>query len=177
VETDDIASELQLLAEQYLHPKPKVVARQHLKPKVGLGTVDGATRSAGIHRRVQDAFRNSDISHAFRWNIRVDEFVPGDPLVIDCGYEARGTFKMFHGLALKRSTNGAKNLAFSYPWFSEAFAAKENLKPHLVAVLDDEGAPKTHIDFANRAFLGTGIQGVSVGALGQQVEFARAELT
>jgi hypothetical protein len=161
--TNDIQSELKLLTQLYLKPKPRAKEA-------------GVVRLRGIHGRVHDAFAESDISKAFRWNIRVDQFVPGDPLVIDCGYESHGIFKMFHGVALKKSTNAAKNLAFSYPWFRDAFAAQERLTPQLIAVLDDHGAPPAHVDFAARAFAGSAIQPISISALDQQVELARADL-
>jgi hypothetical protein len=63
---------------------------------------------------------------------------PGDPLVIDCGYQPNGVVKMFHALSLKADPNSAKLLAFSFPKVAEGIARLENAKSELTAVIEND---------------------------------------
>jgi hypothetical protein len=166
VETNDMQAELTHQSEMYLKTTPRPTARD--------ASVSEGKR---LTRAIHDAFGSDHLGRFFRWDIPVADYVPDDPLVIQCGYQINGVFKMFHAVPLQKNTDAAKALAFSYPLFSQAFADKEKLKTQLTAIIDEYPRESTpNVNFAHRAFLGCGIQTYTVAHLQSLADAARRDL-
>lgn len=166
IETNDMQAELANQSNLYLKTRPRSAVRN-----------EAVSESRHINRAIRNAFGSDDLGRFFRWDIPVADYIPDDPLVIQCGYRINGVFKMFHGVPLQKNTDAAKALAFSYPLFSQAFAAKERLHTQLAAIIDEYPHETTpNVNFAHRAFLGCDIQTYTVAELPSLAAIARQEL-
>jgi hypothetical protein len=102
------------------------------------------TREAGprqiIYDRMRHEFESAGVWRAMPKDIPAADYIPGDPLKIDCGYSTagNGSFKMFHALALPGDINTAKLLAFTFPQLGEGIGKKDGLRAYLTAIVDDD---------------------------------------
>jgi hypothetical protein len=127
LEAESPAQELTRLAEMYLESPRRLAAVR-----------EPAARSR-ILRRMQAAFEHAGVWQMMRKKIAAAKYTrPGDPLVIDCGYQPNGVVKMFHALSLKADPNSAKLLAFSFPQVAEGITRLENAKSELTAVIEND---------------------------------------
>ena len=161
VETEDIQAELVKLANLYLKTKRRTI------------DVKGG-RKGSVREQMRSEFESPEFRKLFRWDIAVGDYIPGDPLVIDCGYVADGVLKMFHAAELK--TKGEiKNLAFSYPMFSKAFGEESGLKTALTAITPERTDPKIE-QFAMSAFQSCHIERVRLKELNALTASIRHDL-
>jgi hypothetical protein len=127
LEAESPAQELTRLAEMYLESPRRLAAVR-----------EPAARSR-ILRRMQAAFEHAGVWQMMRKKIAAAKYTrPGDPLVIDCGYQPNGVVKMFHALSLQSDPNAAKLLAFSFPQVAEGIARLDNAAAELTAVVEND---------------------------------------
>jgi hypothetical protein len=161
VDTHDFPAELSKLANLYLKTKrPKSEAK--------------AEKPAGLRMKMRGAFNSDELRKVFRWDIPVGEYVPGDPLVIDCGYVSDGVLKMFHAVPLNKKGE-VKDLAFSYPAFSEAFGKQSDLKTALTAITPNHVASDIE-QFATSTFQMCNIERVRISEIERLKGEIRKEL-
>jgi len=103
VETDDIQAQLAVQANLYLKGRRRRAGYMQLPIADAVPASNERTRNP--RSAVRDAFDIPDLRHFFKWNIPVSDYVLGDPLIIQCGYESNGSFKMFHGVSLRNSVD------------------------------------------------------------------------
>jgi hypothetical protein len=145
IATDDLDETMRWLANKLLKPR--------MRPENG-----PARANKGIRQALRNAFESDpELRPFFQTKIKVSDYVPGDPLLIDCGYEAGKIFKMFHAVPLDKSAKTVKELALSYPMYRDGFVNNRSFTPQLVAVIPDN-PPAEQKAFADRVFGGCQIE-------------------
>jgi Protein of unknown function (DUF3037) len=131
------AEEADLLARIYLESEKRRQPREV------------STRQA-VYQGMRREFESVGVWRAIPQPIVVANYTRrGDPLRVDCGYPANGTFKMFHALGLPGDVNGAKLLAFTFPELAAGIRAKEGKQAQLTAIVDDNlDRGDDHVGFA-----------------------------
>ena len=123
---DSPAQEADFLAQLYLESPRRQPARE-------------ASARQRVLRRMRAEFERAGAWQAMKTNILVSDYTrSGDPLRIDCGYNAKSMVKMFHATALKNDVNTAKVLAFTFPRLAEGIMRVEGRQAQLTAVVEDD---------------------------------------
>jgi hypothetical protein len=137
IATDDLDETMVWLANKLLKPR--------MRPEN-----DPVRANKGVRQALRNAFESDpELRPFFQTKIKVSDYVPGDPLLIDCGYEACGMLKMFHAVPFDKSAKTVKELALSYPMYRDGFVKNRSFTPKLIAVIPD--APSSdQRDFADR---------------------------
>jgi len=165
--TESPQAELGVLARAYLESE-----RRAQREPAGRRAIYNAIRSAFEQAGVWDLPQ-------MRKEIAVAEYVPGDPLKIDCGYllkEPR-VVRMYHAVALADDINAAKVLAFTYPGLRLAVKKSEGVDSSLTAITEDGlDLRDPAIAFALATLQERNIEVAPVGRMPQIAERARAEL-
>ena len=126
VQVESVAQALEDLDVQYLKaPKPVRASRQRGPRQVLL---------AGMRSAFQEAGTWEIMLH----DVAASRYVPGDDLVIDCGYHPNGTVKLFHAVPLLPGPALAKGLAFTFPRLADGVRRREKLEAHLTAVVEND---------------------------------------
>lgn len=92
-----------------------------------------------IHEAMRNAFSEASVWGLMSKRIPVGPYTfKGDPLKIDCGYDAGGALKMFHAVSLRTDLDSAKVLAFSYPDIQQGVLRVRNESCEMTAIVEDE---------------------------------------
>lgn len=130
-----------------------------------------------ILESMQEAFRGAGVWQRMATKIPVSKYsLPGDPLKIDCGYQANSTIKMFHATPLQTDVTAAKVLAFSYPELASGMQRLERAQAHLTAIVEDELDKNDEIGFALQTLDRAGIHVATVSDLAALAQTAAREL-
>jgi len=130
-----------------------------------------------IFNVMRDAFDQAGVWEFMRKEITAGQYMPGDPLKVDCGYRANGVVHLFHAMSLTTDLNAAKVLAFSYPGLQDGILGDEGAMTSMTAItedgldLQDEG-----IAFALATLQNSEIAVARVTEMPQIAERARVEL-
>lgn len=136
-----------------------------------------ASERERIRKQMKDTFQKHDLLRHFEPKFKVSDYVEGDPLRFDYAYRTETHFRIFQAAPVETGLDDAKGLAFSYPEFRAAFGKATGLETHLTAVVENYSGPASpNRNFAYRAFLGSGIESVTVAELAQRAQRAREEL-
>lgn len=135
--TQSPSDEADLLARTYLE------VNRRRQPR------EASTRQA-VYQRMRREFESAGVWRAMPQPVRAADYTRrGDPLRIDCGYPAKGSFKMFHALGLPHDVNGAKLLAYSFPELAAGIRRAEGVQAQLTAIVDDAlDREDEHVGFA-----------------------------
>src|ERR1039457_1296542 len=90
-----------------------------------------------IYNVMRGAFEQAGVWQLMRKDIAAAQYMPGDPLKIDCGYRVNGVVHMFHAVPLATDVNAAKVLAFSYPGLQDGILSAEGAMSSMTAISED----------------------------------------
>ncbi len=129
--TESPEAEIGLLAKAYLESPERGKAERVASGRQRIyGAMRGAFEAAGVWERM-----GKDIAAA--------EFTrPGDPFVVDFGYQPNGVLHLLQAFSLagqsgSAQVNAAKALAFSYEALKEGLIQKRDLESDLTAIVED----------------------------------------
>jgi Protein of unknown function (DUF3037) len=161
----DPAVEFDLLVRRYLEAKHS--PRRH-----------EASMRTRIHKEMTRVFEEHDLLKHLFSDLPVNEYVPNDTLKLDYAYRTADHLRIYHAVPVERTLDGAKNVAFSYPQFHDAFAERNKIEPQLTAIVEaHDGVVSANRNFAYRAFQGSGIIAATVDELARIASEARKELS
>ena len=162
---DSPAQEADFLAGLYLDSRRRRSIRE-------------ASARQTIFRRMRSEFERAGAWQAMNQNIAVAKYTrTGDPLKIDCGYQATSTIKMFHATSLKNDVNTAKVLAFTFPRLAEGIRRAEGRQAELTAVVEDDlNRTDQSIGFALEILQQQAIQIAPVSQIGEIAATAAREV-
>lgn len=161
----DPAAELESLARIYLEGRKAPAAGRESSARMR------------VFRSMRGAFEQAGVWTVMRKKIAAEEYVPGDPLKLDCGYRSNGTVRLFHALALESGMDAVKALAFSFPDIRDGIRRIENAAAGLTAVVNDsEVAESDERTFAVSVLTRSDISIVPLSELPEIAERARTEL-
>lgn len=161
------AEELESLAKTYLLPAPLRAGKRAPSARQRILTV------------MRDAFEGEGVWKMMFKEIPAAKYThAGDPLKIDCAYNAGdGVLKMFQAVSLSSDVDAAKVLAFSYPEMAAGLARGEKVEASLTAVVEDSlDRSDEAILFALAMMERSRIAVASVGEMPKLAEAARMEL-
>ena len=121
--TESPQAELGILARTYLESERRAQR-------------EAAGRRA-IYNVMRGAFEQAGVWQLMRKDIAAAQYMPGDPLKIDCGYRVNGVVHMFHAVPLATDVNAAKVLAFSYPGLQDGILSAEGAMSSMTAISED----------------------------------------
>jgi len=162
--TESPQAELGILARTYLESERRAPLRE-------------AAGRRAIYNVMRGAFEQAGVWQLMRKDIAAAQYMPGDPLKIDCGYRANGVVHMFHAVPLATDVNAAKVLAFSYPGLQDGILSAEGAMSSMTAIsedgldLHDEG-----VAFALATLQQLNIDVAPIGQMPAIAERARIEL-
>jgi hypothetical protein len=138
-------------------------------------------REKGPRQRIlqdmEKAFFEAGVWSLMRKNIAASEYSrSGDPLRIDCGYQAQSSVRMFQATSLKTDVTASKVLAFSYPEIAAGILQKEGAKADLTAIIEDDLERNEQIEFALETMKRAGIRIAAVTGLPDLAARAAKEL-
>ncbi|HLJ26946.1 MAG TPA: DUF3037 domain-containing protein [Candidatus Angelobacter sp.] len=91
-----------------------------------------------IYQSMRQEFEQTGVWRRMWKDIPASKFSrAGDPLEIDCGYQADSTIKMFQAISLRTDITAAKVLAFSYPELAAGILRIEKSQAQLTAIVED----------------------------------------
>jgi len=122
--TESPQGELGKLAHAYLESEHRAQQRE-------------AAGRRAIYNVMRDAFEQAGVWQFMRKDIAVAQYMPGDPLKIDCGYRTDDIVHMLHAVSLATDLNAAKILAFSYPELQAGIMSDEGAMSSMTAVIED----------------------------------------
>ena len=176
------AAELGKLAHAYLEAERRAATRE-------------ATGRRAIYNAMRDAFVAAGVWELpqMRKDIAAAQYMPGDPLKIDCGYRvptlssaaaddkggapANGVVHMFHAVSLATDVNAAKVLAFSYPGLQDGILHGEGAMSDMTVVTEDAlDLADEGVAFALATLQGSAIAVARVSQMPQIAERAKLEL-
>jgi hypothetical protein len=161
--TESPQAELGILARTYLESERRAQR-------------EAAGRRA-IYNVMRGAFEQAGVWQLMRKDIAAAQYMPGDPLKIDCGYRVNGVVHMFHAVPLATDVNAAKVLAFSYPGLQDGILSAEGAMSSLTAI--SEGGLDLHdlgVAFALATLQQLNIDVAPIGQMPAIAERARIEL-
>ena len=153
-----------------------ILARTYLESERRAPLREAAGRRA-IYNVMRGAFEQAGVWQLMRKDIAAAQYMPGDPLKIDCGYRTNGVVHMFHAVPLATDVNAAKVLAFSYPGLQDGILSAEGAMSSMTAIsedgldLHDEG-----VAFALATLQQLNIDVAPIGRMPAIAERARIEL-
>ena len=102
-------------------------------------TREAAGRVA-IYQSMRAAFERVGVWELpqMRKRIAASQYIPGDPLRLDCGYRPNGVVKLFHAVSLETDIDSAKVLAYSYPQIAAGIHEKEQAKSELTSIIEND---------------------------------------
>jgi hypothetical protein len=140
--------------------------------------LEGSLDRRAIYAQMRSAFEETRVWDRLEHDIEVARYTrPGDPLKIDCGYRSQGKFKMFHAVSLRRGSDPAKILAYTFSQLCEGMLREEKIKAELTAVVEDDlNRADESVAFAMQVLAGSEIVIAPMGALHSLAATARHDL-
>jgi hypothetical protein len=128
--TNSLPEELALLKAQYLPKKVRPV-------------IEGSTRDSGrdvIFRHAADVFGQYGVWDLLKKEIPMADYVPGDWLKIDMGYEypAQQELRLIHCLPMRGNGQNVKSFAFSYAKLRQRLPQQTGLEARMWALVEDD---------------------------------------